>query len=294
LLETGSTPLIRNTAAQQLGDVQKQHPDELFNLLTRVLPFLRSKTWETRSAAAKAIGGIVENAARFDPNGLDVSQAEATDGNSLLQPPRETELLQLDSLDITAILTYGKKLLGSAGKEHDYAINALEPGERLAHQKKTLYGRLGLEGEYFEEEPTAERSDSFSWDNASRPPKVNTAVGSVFTDDNTQSPSPFTAVSRQGSFAQTPTDESGLSKRQLNQLKRKNKLNAKNQANKVRVVDLSIRRPSVESPSGPMGTEPFPVKQNVKSEFDNDKQSNLFSLERAETDDDSKVVSDFK
>jgi hypothetical protein len=32
-LETGSTQLIRNTAAQQLADVQKQHPDELFNLL---------------------------------------------------------------------------------------------------------------------------------------------------------------------------------------------------------------------------------------------------------------------
>ncbi|KAI4157311.1 MAG: hypothetical protein LQ342_008387 [Letrouitia transgressa] len=294
LLETGSTPLIRNTAAQQLGDVQKQHPDELFNLLTRVLPFLRSKTWETRSAAAKAIGGIVENAARFEPDGPDIPQAEAADGNSLFQPPRDSELLQLESLDITAILTYGKKLLGSAGKEHDLAINALDPGERLAHQKKTLNGRLGLEGEYYEEEPTAERSDSISWDNAPRPPKVNTAVGSVFTDDNTQSPSPFTAVSRQGSFAQTPTDESGLSKRQLNQLKRKNKLNAKNQANKVRVVDLSIRRPSMESPSGPMSTEPFAVKQNVKSEFDDDKQNNFFSLERAETDDDSKVVSDFK
>lgn len=36
LLETGSTPLIRKSAAEQLGDVQKLHPYELNNLLTKV------------------------------------------------------------------------------------------------------------------------------------------------------------------------------------------------------------------------------------------------------------------
>ena len=68
LLETGSTQLIRNTAAQQLADVQKSHPDELFNLLTRVVPYLRSQSWDTRTAAAKAIGGIVDHAEKYDPN----------------------------------------------------------------------------------------------------------------------------------------------------------------------------------------------------------------------------------
>jgi len=73
LLETGSTQLIRNTAAQQLADVQKAHPEELFNLLTRVVPYLRHKTWDTRIAAAKALGGIVDNAERYDPNSGDGS-----------------------------------------------------------------------------------------------------------------------------------------------------------------------------------------------------------------------------
>ena len=36
LLDTGSTPLIRKSAAEQLGDVQKLHPYELGNLLTKV------------------------------------------------------------------------------------------------------------------------------------------------------------------------------------------------------------------------------------------------------------------
>ena len=68
LIETGSTRLIRETAVNQLADWQKQHPDELFNLLTRVVPYLRHKDWETRTTAAKAIGKIVEHAPVYDPN----------------------------------------------------------------------------------------------------------------------------------------------------------------------------------------------------------------------------------
>lgn len=39
LLDTGSTPAIRSTAAQQIGDVQRQHPDDLYHLLARVPRF---------------------------------------------------------------------------------------------------------------------------------------------------------------------------------------------------------------------------------------------------------------
>lgn len=66
LLDTG-TSVVRNTAADQLAQVQKAHPDELYNLLGRIAPYLKSNQWETRVAAAKAIGGIVENVPQFDP-----------------------------------------------------------------------------------------------------------------------------------------------------------------------------------------------------------------------------------
>ncbi|KAL8808389.1 MAG: hypothetical protein Q9200_004303 [Gallowayella weberi] len=299
LLETGSTQLIRNTAAQQLGDVQKQHPDELFNLLTRIIPFLRSKSWDTRIAAAKAIGCVVDNAAKFDPDGLDTNlkpeDSTDTDYSSL------NGFLQLETLDIAAVLTYGKKLLGSGGKDHDYALAALEPGERLAHQKKTLKTRLGLEGEYVEEDLLPQRSPTEISQNGSTTPalpRVNTAMGGIFSQDTMQSPSPFTAASRHGSFSHsshlTPTDDGGLSKRQLNQLKRKNKLNAKNQANKVRVVDLSIRRPSIDTPNGSSTAEPFALKQEIKAENDPDSKSDYLSLDRGDVDEDAKIISDFK
>ncbi|KAL8762409.1 MAG: hypothetical protein Q9184_001576 [Pyrenodesmia sp. 2 TL-2023] len=296
LLETGSTQLIRNTAAIQLGDVQKQHPDELFNLLTRVIPFLRSKSWDTRIAAAKAIGCVVENAAKFDPNGPDTNVKLEKGADDEPVPPIEGSL-QLESLDISAILSYGKKLLGSAGKDHDYALAALEPGERLAHQKRTLNGRLGLEGEYVEDDPVTQDFSSGKLQNGTGPsglPRVNTSMGSLYAQETMQSPSPFTAASRQGSFSQTPAEDGGLSKRQLNQLKRRNKLNAKNQASKVRVVDLSIRRQSTDGLNNLSAAEPFAVKQEIKTEPDQHDKADYLSLDRGDIDEDAKIVSDFK
>src|SRR5436309_12177207 len=74
LLETGSTTLVRTTAAQQLADIQKQHPHELYNLLARVAPYLRNREWECRVAAGRAIGGIAENVTQWDPNSEDSMQ----------------------------------------------------------------------------------------------------------------------------------------------------------------------------------------------------------------------------
>ncbi len=155
LLETGSTQLIRNTAAQQLADVQKAHPEELFNLLTRVVPYLRHKTWDTRIAAAKALGGIVENAEKYDPNSpiKDEPKKEEDDfGIKKEEPVDEIPLaegqLSLETLDVVSIIEHGKELLRGGGREYDYALANLDPAQRLAHQKKTLAGRLGLLGEY--------------------------------------------------------------------------------------------------------------------------------------------------
>jgi TATA-binding protein-associated factor len=206
--------------------------------------------------------------------------------------------LQLKNLDLTAVLTYGKKLLGTATKGQDLAIASLEPDARFAHQKETLNARLGLAGEYNESDIPHEENRGPNSRHDKKPamgrPRVDTHVSAFASQENMQSPSPFTAESPRGLPSRTPTEEGGLSKRQLNQLKRKNKLNAKNQANKVRVVDLSVRRQSSDTPATPTACEPFAVKCEVKSEYESNSGSDMFSLDRSNVDEDTKIISDFK
>lgn len=76
LLETGSTPFIRNTAADQLSDLARGHPEEIILLLGRVYPYLHLTKWETRIAAARAFGGIVNHAEATDPNLTAAQQHE--------------------------------------------------------------------------------------------------------------------------------------------------------------------------------------------------------------------------
>lgn len=139
LLETGSTTLVRTTAAQQLADIQRQHPHELYNLLARVAPYLRNREWECRVAAGKAIGGITENVAQWDPNAEDSMQGvqaetplqdiEEVSDVKLEQSDHSMPLdksikngevdLWINNFDPMQVLRNGQKLLGSAGKVRD-------------------------------------------------------------------------------------------------------------------------------------------------------------------------------
>ncbi|OQE25452.1 hypothetical protein PENSTE_c006G04918 [Penicillium steckii] len=297
LLETGSTQLIRNTAAQQLADVQKQHPDELFNLLGRILPYLRSKSWDTRTAAARAIGLIVSNADVYDPNeddGLQIKPATDDDDVEIKSEIKSEDIapsldgfLHLDTLDVASVLKFGKRLLGSAGKEYEYSLASMDPAARLLHQKKTLTARLGLEGEYNEEE-ILETIDLAP--KAITPaPKRESSNNSIPREDSVQDLSSRRASSPTEAAIK---DESGLSKRQLNQLKRKNKQSAKLGANKVRVVDLASRRAS-DNVASPAST-PHPVKTENGDAQNGDAKPDYFSLDPSADDDDSKIVSEFK
>ncbi|KAI9664076.1 MAG: TATA-binding protein-associated factor mot1 [Bathelium mastoideum] len=306
LLETGSTQLIRNTAAQQLADVQKQHPDELFNLLTRVVPFLHQKGWDTRVAAAKAIGGIVENADKFDPNaddfGIPTENVSSGDTNGSAAIKKEEnasspslpsdDQLDLGTLDVTTILLKGKQLLGSAGKQYDYKLAAMEPAERLAHQKKSLLARLGMGGEYtdFDDEAILDQdiaAKSTDGHSLSKPDTTFTRNLSISTN-TVMSPHEATAPSPAGG-------ETQLSKRQLNMLKRKKKTELKGQANKVRLLDFSGgRRDSLDDGDLPPEPEPHPVKMEVKREDSEDQTADYFNLDRKTADDETKMVSEYK
>jgi TATA-binding protein-associated factor len=275
--------LIRNTAAQQLADVQKQHPDELFNLLTRVVPYLKSRSWDTRTAAAKALGGIVENAACYDPNEDegDVIKDESDEESAQSESPSETRLT-FSSLDVVTIIRDGNELLGSGNKELEYRLAAMEPLERLAYQQQTLRARLGFYGKYVEKLPDVPQDDGR--DAGSMPSKIDTnvpAFASMPSASSNFSPS---------ENAQSPNDGS-LTSRQLNMLKRRKKRELKSQANKVRIVDLSDRTGTNNQPSTPGTAQPVALK--TAGDADEKGIGDYFSLERKGTEDDSKLVKEY-
>ncbi|CAH2353064.1 TATA-binding protein-associated factor Mot1p [[Candida] railenensis] len=161
LLETASTPFIRNTAADQLSDLSKGHPEETINLLGRVYPYLKSPKWETRIAAARALGGIVSHAELWDPNANDedeekekatASEAELVerpqieeieitikkeeeDGAAELKIKQEEEeelqkidnnlnnLIDFSAWNLNELLKSGVKLLASEGDEYELNNN---------------------------------------------------------------------------------------------------------------------------------------------------------------------------
>lgn len=289
LLETGSTQLIRNTAAQQLADVQKNHPDELFNLLTRVVPYLRSPSWDTRTAAARALGGIVEHAERYDPNATldpvtdevkpDPDHESNKEDSTASAPP---EQLALATLDVEAILTYGKELLGSAGRQYDFKLAGLNAIERLAAQKASLTRRLGLGGEYIEEDLVSEK------DIAIRSSMNTPALPRLETDGSKSAMDDATMKSPEEATPQTPA-AGEMSKRQLNMLKRRRKEELKRDNKKFK-YDFALRRESTGLAPTPGGE----TRQEIKQEPDANGNGDYFSLDRKGGDDDSQIVSEFK
>ncbi|TPX14357.1 uncharacterized protein E0L32_005553 [Thyridium curvatum] len=291
ILETGSTRLIRDTAVNQLADWQKQHPDELFNLLSRVVPYLRHKDWETRTTAAKALGKIIEHAPAYDPNAADEPEPEppkkeepvAENGAIKKEEEKEQLLLgaedffHLESLDIAMILQHGRELL--RGGTVDFALAALEPQDRLAHQKKTLTGRLGLLGRKFEDEEIPIVNEHA---NSPATPQDTTNTNGAGRQENTNG----------AATPGLPAEESGLSSRQLNVLKRKRKREAQKAAQgKSGFGDLSIRRSATGGSDAFADDTPMPDADSKK----NGKMNDYFNLERpADLDEDTKVVSEFK
>ncbi|KAE8349454.1 hypothetical protein BDV28DRAFT_60894 [Aspergillus coremiiformis] len=159
----------------------------------------------------------------------------------------------------------------------------MDPVTRLQHQKKTLNSRLGLAGEYIEED-LIDDTDLILKTPAAKEDSSNTTAS---RDNNHHVYAPVSTPCEPANG-----EESGLSKRQLNQLKRKNKQSAKMGANKVRVVDLSVRKMS--DVTTPLVTTPHPIKPENGEERNGDSKPDYFSLERSSGDDDSKIVSEFK
>ncbi|ORZ06342.1 hypothetical protein BCR41DRAFT_311626, partial [Lobosporangium transversale] len=240
LLETGSTAAVRATAAQQLGDIQKQHPSELFNLLSRVLVHLRSKSWDTRIAAGQALEAIVSNVHQWDPsdNGKFLQRAKTK--------ASRYDRLSFSNFDISQVLQNGKLLLGSAGKEYDLDLSDLDPAERLAIQRKNLAANLGLMTSQFMDVDLVDESDI----SGTRAPSASLKQehpSTPSTSSSTHSKPPLPSPG-----LPSEVDLEGLSARERNKLKRRAKTDLKFKGkDKVRVIDLAGRRKGPDTPGTP-------------------------------------------
>lgn len=200
-------------------------------------------------------------------HGFSIKKEEPVDELPLLP-----DQLSLETLDLPSILRWGKELVRGKGREFDYALAHLDAAQRLAHLKKTLPGRLGLRGEFFDDELEFENNG-----NSSPITATNGNTSNYTAQTQTKTP-PSAAI---------PAEELGLSTRQLNQLKRKRKKEAQHAGAKNRVVDLAVRRASTFA-------DHDTAMEDVGLE-DASKVKDYFTLERTEeVDESSQVVSEFK
>ncbi|KAK4058278.1 TATA-binding protein-associated factor mot1 [Microbotryomycetes sp. JL221] len=201
LLETGSTPSVRLTAARQLGQLagvrvahssidQRHHASQIVNIkpedssssihsatdttwrgvdgewneviqvVARVLPYLQSRSADTRQAAASALGHISQAVGVWDPtltapvttdtkennpivdtvsSSTEATSTSATGQAQTLSTDRQ---LSLDSFDVIKVLSEGTILLSSSGTEYA-SLSGLSADELIKAQQAAL-GKLGL------------------------------------------------------------------------------------------------------------------------------------------------------
>ncbi|SPO28928.1 related to MOT1 - transcriptional accessory protein [Ustilago trichophora] len=130
--------------------------DEITSYLARVVPFLRSKSWDTRVAAALAIESICHAAGIWDPD-IEPSKPGESSKSVLADEDEDVKdakpdmsellatesLLTFDAFSLPTVLATGTKLLSSAGKEFEQASLAAG-SDRLAQAKKDVVSKLGL------------------------------------------------------------------------------------------------------------------------------------------------------
>ena len=146
---SSSSTSLPNTIGSTYHGLQGDWHEAIY-LLAKVLPHLRSKSWDTRVAAASAVEIVCRAAGIWDPShALQLLKKEEEDGDVKTEDAEETRLprpqglLSFTTFSLPHLLQTGTKLLSSAGKE--YAVPAGGTiADRLAQAKRNLKD-LGLD-----------------------------------------------------------------------------------------------------------------------------------------------------
>ncbi|QRV86508.1 TBP associated factor (Mot1) [Ceratobasidium sp. AG-Ba] len=244
LLDSGSSPAVRHTAARQIGQlaaktVSRDAPAtvqikaeagleelkppsadvcyglatedwaEAMSVVNMVLPYLRSKSYETRSAAALALSHICSSLPLWSPT--PTAAPTAPEDATTSDPPA------FPALDLPALLAHGTLLLASSGKEYAMPTHPAD----LARARKDVMSSLGLgflEGvggadDMDLDKDLAADQNTETKSEPSEPAKV-TPPPAAPPPAPVAAPAPAPAIEE---------DLSGLSVRERNRLKRKRK-----------------------------------------------------------------------
>ncbi|KAJ6608621.1 hypothetical protein B0H10DRAFT_1920958 [Mycena sp. CBHHK59/15] len=159
LLDTGSSTSVRNTAAKQLAQlaaksvisdvaleddikntrqhVSKGDPEawaELMSVVARIIPFLHSKSFDTRTAASVALSQIFSLVPLWQPESKPTSNEE----QSLPAP-------DFPNFSVQELISQGKLLLASSGKEFVKPAGILASPAEVKKARKAAMSRLGLD-----------------------------------------------------------------------------------------------------------------------------------------------------
>lgn len=256
---------MRQTAAKQLGSIAAQRIarpstssaaassalyhgidgewNEVINLLVKVLPFLRSKQWETRSAAALAVECIVKAAGVWDPLADSDHDADADFKGSVPSAA-------LRALNLTEIILRGKHLLASSGKEYAGASASTSGKQELVKSLGLSVpgagdDELGLDvDEELREGALQSKNDTLSQSNGKGKGKMPEAVPVKQEED----------------------DLSHLSARERNAIKRKRKLAGKGAADSSAAPPPKIRKLDSPIPSASSSRSETPVVKKEETE----------------------------
>ncbi|CCM05038.1 uncharacterized protein FIBRA_07240 [Fibroporia radiculosa] len=246
------SPPVRNTAGKQLaqlaaksviGDVSiveddvkasRQHAtladqsawSELMAVVARILPFLHSRSHETRSAASTALSQIFALVPLWQPS--PDADTKSADHVSSLPPP------EFPSFSVRELMEKGTLLLASSGREFVRPSGILASSSEVQKARKEAMGRLGLDFlDSFGGDDDMDIDKELAADEGDQDVDMEFATkteedASVLTpvDDVPAKKEPSPVRSRTGTPApdvSMAVDDSALSARERNRLKRKRK-----------------------------------------------------------------------
>ncbi|KAF8130463.1 SNF2 chromatin remodeling protein [Mycena galopus ATCC 62051] len=161
LLDTGSSTSVRNTAAKQLAQLAaksvisdvaleddiknaRQHVSqgdpqawaELMSVVARIIPYLHSKSFDTRTAASVALSQIFSLVPLWQPE----SKPEIDGEGAQSFPTPDFPVFSVQEL-----ISQGKLLLASSGKEFVKPAGILASPAEVKKARKAAMSRLGLD-----------------------------------------------------------------------------------------------------------------------------------------------------